>query len=44
MAARRRRGQLLGGDEGRALVESVDVWATAQTIRSPDRFLRMFGA
>ncbi|HUF47201.1 MAG TPA: protein kinase [Vicinamibacterales bacterium] len=43
MAARRRRGCLLGGDEGRALAQSSDEWAAGQGIRNPDRFFAMFG-
>ena len=36
--ARRRRGELLGGDEGRALVHEADVWLGGQGVRRPDRF------
>jgi hypothetical protein len=43
MAARRRRGRLIGGDVGRALAESADRWATDQGIRNPERFFAMFG-
>jgi hypothetical protein len=43
-AARRRRGQLTGGDAGRADVAAADAWAASQTIRNPDRFFGMFGA
>jgi hypothetical protein len=36
-AARRRRGELIGGDAGRALVEESNAWMTGQGIRNPDR-------
>ena len=36
-AARRRRGELVGGDEGRGLVEESNAWMTGQGIRNPDR-------
>src|SRR5262249_1832631 len=35
--ARRRRGQLLGGSDGRALVESADAWMQTKGIRNPAR-------
>ena len=33
--ARRRRGELIGGDEGRALIDQVNSWMTTQKIRKP---------
>jgi tRNA A-37 threonylcarbamoyl transferase component Bud32 len=38
-AVRRRRGEMLGGDEGRALTAGADAWMEAQGIRRPDRFV-----
>jgi hypothetical protein len=35
--ARRCRGLLLGGDEGRALVEGADAWMARVAVRSPSR-------
>ncbi len=39
---RRRLGQLLGGDEGRVLVEKANSWMTDQTIRNPARMTAMY--
>jgi hypothetical protein len=39
--ARRRLGTLLGGVEGRALIDQVDTWMTSQGIRNPCRFTAM---
>jgi hypothetical protein len=41
MAMRRRRGELLGGDEGRALIAAADEWMTSQGIRNPVRMAAM---
>jgi hypothetical protein len=40
-AARRRLGELLGGGEGRALIDQADTWMTAQQIVHPVRMTRM---
>ncbi len=40
-AARRRRGQAIGGDEGRAVVAAVDVWMAGNTIKNPARVTAM---
>jgi hypothetical protein len=40
-AARRRRGELLGGDEGRALVEASDAWMAQQKIEAPSKMTAM---
>ncbi len=40
-AVRRRLGQLLGGDEGRALVQAADAFITAQAIVEPARMAAM---
>ena len=36
--ARRRHGELLGGDSGREEVGAADAWMAGQLIRNPDRF------
>jgi len=39
--ARRARGALLGGDEGRALATGADAFLTGQSVRDPARFAAM---
>jgi hypothetical protein len=39
--ARRRRGQLLGDDGGRALLEATDEWMASQGVRSAERLSAM---
>jgi hypothetical protein len=36
-AARRRLGQLLGGDHGRALIHGADVWMASEEVQDPAR-------
>jgi hypothetical protein len=40
-AARRRLGEMLGGDEGAALIRDADHRLTGQGVRRPDRLTRM---
>jgi hypothetical protein len=40
-AARRRRGELLGGDQGRALLEDADAWMSNQKVKNPRRLVDM---
>jgi eukaryotic-like serine/threonine-protein kinase len=40
-AARRCRGVMLGGDEGRALVDAADAWMRNERIRNPERMAAM---
>ncbi len=39
--AKRQRGMLAGGHEGRALVQDADTWIGAQTVRDPAKFAAM---
>ncbi len=41
-AARRRLGELIGGDEGTALIEEVDRWMASEGIRNPARLAAMY--
>ncbi|HEY7423795.1 MAG TPA: hypothetical protein VH682_06070, partial [Gemmataceae bacterium] len=40
--ARRRLGQLLGGEAGRELVRDAEAWMTDQGIRNPARWSAMY--
>lgn len=33
----RRRGEVLGGHEGRALISQAEAWTASQSIREPER-------
>lgn len=39
--ARRRRGEVVGGEQGRALVEAADSWMAGQGIQNPERMAAM---
>jgi hypothetical protein len=43
-ASRRRLGQILGGEEGRAQLERADSWMNQQGIRNPARMADVFAA
>jgi serine/threonine protein kinase len=40
--ARRRRGELLGGEQGRELVEAADAWMREQGVKNPARFAALW--
>jgi len=40
-ASRRRRGELIGGDQGHAIIAMADAWMTSQQIKSPRRMTAM---
>ncbi|PYQ02687.1 MAG: ATP-binding protein [Acidobacteria bacterium] len=40
-AARRRRGELIGGEAGHGLVAAADAWMTGQSIKNPERMTAM---
>ena len=39
--ARRRQGELAGGEEGRALIAAANMWMAAHGVRNPDRFVQL---
>jgi hypothetical protein len=39
--SRRRLGTILGGEKGRALVESADAWTRGEKIENPSAFADM---
>jgi hypothetical protein len=41
-AARRRQGELLSGDQGRALVTQADAFMAGQRIQDPPRMAQLF--
>jgi hypothetical protein len=41
-AARRRQGQLVGGDKGRELIEAADAWMISQGVREPIQMTRVY--
>jgi hypothetical protein len=41
-AARRRLGEMIGGAQGKALIEAADRWMQQQTIRDPARMTAVF--
>jgi hypothetical protein len=41
-SVRRQLGRLIGGDEGKSLVDGADAWMRAQEIRRPDRMAEVY--
>jgi tetratricopeptide (TPR) repeat protein len=41
-SVRRQLGRLIGGDEGKGLVDQADAWMRAQQIRRPDRMAEVY--
>ena len=41
VAARRRLGEMLGGDRGRQLVAQTEEWMTKQQIKNPPRMINL---
>ena len=42
MVSKRRRGALLGGDEGQELVSTADDWFSNQGVKNPKRMVALF--
>ena len=40
-SSRRRLAALIGGDEGRALLQLADAWVAAESVVRPDRYTNM---
>jgi eukaryotic-like serine/threonine-protein kinase len=40
-AARRRKGELMAGEEGRTLIAAADAWMAGQHIQNPERLAAM---
>lgn len=40
--ARRRRGEILGGQEGKRLVDECDAWMATQKVKNPERMVALF--